>query len=103
MIFDDVRAKEPVIYEYFCSGRHNNCNMIYLIQNLFTIDRQNVRENCNLFILFEERGKVYLFCLSKEVKSFIYKDFFNNVELSYNNNICNKVWKEPYNYSHWYI
>ena len=58
MIFDEVRAKEPVIYEYFCSGRHNNCNMIYLIQNLFTIDRQNVRENCNLFILFEHRGKV---------------------------------------------
>ena len=30
----------------------------------------------------------------------IYQDFFNNVELSYNDfaNICNKVWKEPYNY-----
>ena len=49
MIFDDVRAKEPVINEYFCRGRHNNCNMIYLNQNLFTIDRQSVRENCNLF------------------------------------------------------
>ena len=24
MIFDDVRAKEPVINEYFCRGRHNN-------------------------------------------------------------------------------
>ena len=28
LIFDDVRAKEPVINEYFCRGRHNNCNMI---------------------------------------------------------------------------
>ena len=52
MIFDGVRAKEPVINEYFCRGRHYNCNMIYLNQNLFTIDRQSVRENCNLFILF---------------------------------------------------
>ena len=40
MIFDDVRSKEPVFNEYFCRGRHNNCNMIYLNQNLFTIDRQ---------------------------------------------------------------
>ena len=65
--------------------------MIYLNQNLLTIDRQSVRENCNLFISFEQRGKVLV---SK------YQDFFNNVELSYNDfaNICNEVWKEPYNY-----
>ena len=92
MIFDDVRAKEPVTNEYFCRGRHINCNMICLNQNLFSLDRQSVRENCNyLFILFEQRGKVLIS---------IYQDFFNNVELSYNDfaNICNKVWKEPYNY-----
>ena len=60
MIFDDVRAKESAINEYFCRGRHNNCNMIYLNQNLFTIDRQSVRENCNLFILFEQIGRVLI-------------------------------------------
>ena len=65
--------------------------MIYLNQNLITIDRQSVRENFNLIILFEHRSKVLIS---------IYQDFFNNVELSYNEfaNICNKVWKEPYNY-----
>ena len=84
MIFDDVRAREPVISEYFCRGRHNNCNMIYLNQNLFTIDRRSVRENCNLFILFEQRFKVLIS---------IYQNFFNNVEISYKDfaNICNKV------------
>ena len=91
MIFDDVRAKERVINEYFCRGRHNNFKKLYLNQNLFTIDRQSVRENCNLFILFEQRGKVLI-----SVK----QDFSYNVELSYNDfaNICNKVWKEPFNY-----
>ena len=91
MIFDDIRAKEPVNNEYCCRGRYNNCNMINLNQNLFTIDRQSVRENCNLFILFEQRGKVLIS---------IYQDFFNYVELSYNGfaNMCYKVWKEPYNY-----
>ena len=74
------------------SGRHQICNMIYHNQNLFTIDIQNVRENCNLFVLFEERGKVL---------TSIYQDFFNNVEFSYTDFtiICNKVWKEPYNYT----
>ena len=67
MISDDVKAKEPVFNENFCRGRPNNCNMIYLNQNLFTIDKQSVRENCNLFILFEERGKVLIS---------IYQDFF---------------------------
>ena len=91
MMFDDVRAKEPVTNETFCRSRHNNCNMIYLNQNLFTIDRQSVRENCNLFILFEQRGKVLIS---------IYQDFFNNVELSCNDfaKICNNLWKEPCNY-----
>ena len=91
MIFDDVRAKEQVINEYFYRGRHNNCNMIYLNQNLFSLDRQSVRENCNLFISFEQRGKVL---------ASIYQDFFNNVELNFDElaNICIKVWKEPYNY-----
>ena len=86
MIFDDARAKEPVINEYFCRGRHNNCNMIYLNQNLFTIDTQSVRENCNLFILFEQRDKLLIYI-------YIYQDFFNNVELSYKDfaSICNKV------------
>ena len=58
IIFDDVRAKEPVINEYFCRGRHNNCNMIYINQNLFSYDRQNVRANCNIFVLLRQRGNV---------------------------------------------
>ena len=86
MIFDDVRAKEPIINEYFCRGGHNNCNMIYLNQNLFSLERQSVRENCNLFTLFEQRGKVL---------ASIDQDVFKHIELSYKDfaNICNKKHK----------
>ena len=86
IIFDDVGGKEPVI-----NGRHSNCNMINLKQNKFTADRQNVRANCNLFILLEQRGK--------DLMS-MHHDFFNNVELSYNDfaKICIKLWEEDYNY-----
>ena len=65
--------------------------MIYFNKNLFTIDRNSVRENCILFTLFEQRGEVLIS---------IYQDFFKNVELNYNDfsNKCNKVRKDPYNY-----
>ena len=58
---------------------------------MFLADRQNVRANCNLFIFFEQRGK--------DLMS-INHDFFNNVELSYNDfaNISLKIWEEDCNY-----
>ena len=84
MIFDDVWSKEPVINEYFCRGRHSNFNMIYLKQSTFSADRQNVRENSNLFIFFEQRGRA---------TTAIYHDFFNRAELRYDDsNKCEKVW-----------
>ena len=67
MIFDDFIAQEPIINEYFCRARHENCDMIYLKQNIFSADRQNVRMNCNLFIFFA-----------------IYYDHFIGSQLSYN-------------------
>ena len=65
--------------------------MIYLKQNIFSADRQIVRENCNLFIFIEQRGRA---------TTAIYHDFFNRAELSYDDfsSLCEKVWEEPYNY-----
>ena len=84
MILEDVDPSEQIFKEYFCRGRHNNCIMIYLNQNLFALDRRNVRENCILFILFEQKGNVL---------QSIHRDFFNDFELSYEDfsKICNKV------------
>ena len=91
MKFDDVEGKAPVINEYFCRDRHSNCNMIYLKQNILSADRQIVRENCNLFIFLEQRGRT---------TTAIYQDFFSRVELSYEDFtvICEKVWAEPHSF-----
>ena len=91
MIFDDVGGMEPVIDEYFSRGRHCNCNMIFVKQNIFSADRQNVREDCNLCIFFEQRGSA---------TTAIYHDFFSRIELSYNvfRSIRENLWAEPYNY-----
>ena len=42
IIFDVVIAKEPIINEYFCRSRHENCYIIYVKQYIFSADRQNV-------------------------------------------------------------
>ena len=91
MVFDDVIAKESIVNEYFCRARHENFDMIYPKQNIFSADRQNVRENYNLSIFLEQTGKNI---------SSIYYDHFTGSQLSYNDfsNICEKVWSRPYNY-----
>ena len=91
VIFDYVIAKETIINEYVCRARHEDCDMIYLKQNIFSADRQNVRENCNLFIFFEQTGKAV---------TAIYYDHFTGSQLSYNDfsDICENVWSGPYNY-----
>ena len=65
--------------------------MIYLKQNIFSADRQNVKKNYNLFIFFEQRGRA---------TTAIYRDFSSRLELSYDDisSICEMVWAEPYNY-----
>ena len=91
IIFDDVEPREPIIRKYFCRGRDNNCNMIYLNQNLFSLDRQGIRENCNIFLLFEQRGNV----LNR-----LYDDFFKETEIVYKDfdTITTKVWEGRHNY-----
>ena len=85
MIFDDKRAKKPVINEYFCRRRRNNCNMISFNQNLFSLERQSLRGNCIMFFLFEKRGKII---------STKYIDLFDDYEMKNNDfpSLCNDVW-----------
>jgi len=58
MVFDDVMLKDQkLIKEYFCTGRHNNVNVFYLVQSLHKIQKHCIRENANMFILFKQRDK----------------------------------------------
>ena len=49
-----------------------------------------------------EKIVIYLFLFERtgNVLQSIHRDCFNNAELSYSyfTSICNKVWKEPFNY-----
>ena len=58
MIFDDVMLDDQTaIKKYFCSGRHNNVNVFYLVQSLHKIAKHCIRENANIFILFKQDDK----------------------------------------------
>ena len=91
MIFHDIIAEESIINENFCRARNENCDMIYINQNIFSPDRQKVRENCNLFNFFEETGKAI---------TAVYYDHFTGSQISYHDfsNICEKVCSRPYIY-----
>ena len=92
-VFDDVMIeKKPLISEYFCRGRHNNCNMFFLAQNYFYVPRQTFRENCILFILFIQK-EASLKLIYKDL--FDYRDEFTFEEFR---EICYQAWMTKYNY-----
>ena len=92
MIFDDVMLeKKSVFGEYFCRGRHNNCNMFYITQDFHEVPRRTIRRNCNLFILFKQDNKSM---------RHIYNDLFDDDEFTFDEfkTICKLAWLTKYNY-----
>ena len=66
MIFDDVMLDDQTaIKKYFCSGRHNNVNVFYLVQSLHKIAKHCIRENANILIFFKP-GRQDLEILSRD-------------------------------------
>jgi len=58
MVFDDVMLSDQTkIKDYFCRGRHNNVNVFYLCQSLHKIQKHCIRDNANVFILFNQDDK----------------------------------------------
>ena len=88
MIFNDVGVRNQLLMNTFVEV--DIVIVIWYILNKI-YSRQKVRENCNLFIPFEQRSGA---------TTAIYHDFFKRAELSYDDFsfICEKVWQEPYKY-----
>ena len=93
IIFDDVvnLRNQSIMKSYFCRGRHNNCNTIYISQNYYGLDKDSIRNNCNCFIFFK---------LPKRDKDLIYHDLFSNIltDKGYFDQMISQHWSEKYNY-----
>ena len=48
---------QTAIKTIFCSGRHNNVNVFYLVQSLHKLAKHCIRQNSNIFILFKQDDK----------------------------------------------
>lgn len=64
MIFDDVACeKQNNIRNYFTMGRHNNIYTFYLCQTYSYVQKQLIRDNANLIILFKQDERNLRHCL----------------------------------------
>lgn len=55
IIFDDVGScDQDIIRSYFCFGRHKNIDCFYLCQTYSAAKKQNLRDNANLIIAFQQ-------------------------------------------------
>ena len=91
MIFDDVMNKnQKVIKDYFCAGRHNNVNMFYLCQSLHQLPKHGIRQNANIFILFEQDQKT--------LKYFHETNISVDMDFEEFKTFCEKAWTQKYGF-----
>jgi Poxvirus A32 protein len=54
VIIDDcLKKKQSIIQNYFVYGRPLGINTVYLTQAYFRVDKDTIRNNCQVFIVFE--------------------------------------------------
>jgi hypothetical protein len=91
MIFDDVMLEDQsVIKKYFCSGRHNNVNVFYLVQSLHKITKHCIRQNSNIFILFKQDDKT--------LKYFHETHISGDMDFKEFKQFCDKAWDKKYGF-----
>ena len=88
-VFDDcVNDKDQTVQNtYFTSGRHSNCSVFYLTQNLYALNT-TIRRNANIFILFELDNRSFLEIL---------KIFPLSMRTQFKQT-AERLWDEPFGY-----
>jgi len=91
LVLDDVMLEDQIkIKNFFCKGRHNNFNVIYLVQSLHKIAKHCIRENANMFILFHQDDKTLKYFYETHISGDMpfneFKDF------------CDKAWTKPHGF-----
>lgn len=90
IIFDDVMLEgQSTIESFYTRGRHNNIDCFYIAQNYFKLPRQTIRENSNLFILFQQ-DKISI--------DHFYRDHCSDVSKEEFDLLCNTAWNEKYGF-----
>ena len=93
LVLDDVMlGPQNKVEAYFTRGRHNNVDVIYITQSYFRLPRQTIRENANMFILFNQDRKNLTHIFNDHCAG-------DGISFSSFSNFCNDVWREkPHNF-----
>lgn len=93
VIFDDcvTNKNQEVQKEMFVRGRHNNINCFYLSQTFYEVDRNYIRKNANVFILFKQNDR--------NLTSII-QDINIGIDSKKFRQICKEQWRNPKEYKY---
>lgn len=93
VIFDDcvTNVDQQTQCEIFTKGRHNNCHCIYLSQSFYGLDKNFIRRNANVFILFSQPQRSLTAILqdidhgmeNSEFKKLAYNQWYNPGDYGY--------------------
>lgn len=86
MIFDDVALeRQNNVKNYFCFGRHNTIDTIYITQSYASAGKHMVRDNANTIILFKQDDLNLRHIYNDHVSGDVSFEKFKE--------ICESVWK----------
>ena len=89
----------------FCSGRHNNVNVFYLVQSLHKIAKHCIRENANTFILFRQDDKTLKYFHETRIAGDMdFKEFKSFCDTAWNRThgfVVINIWDDPYCGRYW--
>ena len=88
VVFDDcvTNKRQDIQQQFFIRGRHNNCNCIYLSQSYYGIDKDFIRKNANVYILFGQNSRSVTTLLQDIDVGIENKDF---------KQLANRQWHDP--------
>jgi len=90
IIFDDVMLEnQKTIESFYTRGRHNNIDCFYISQNYTKLPRHTIRENSNLFFIFQQDNIT--------INNF-YRDHCSDISKDQFKHLCKASWNEEYGF-----
>ena len=91
MVFDAVMLEDQrKIKEYFCRDTHNNVHVFYLCHSIHRISKHRIRQNANMFILFNQDVKT--------LKKIHEDNCSGDMDFKEFKSFCDKAWMKKYGF-----
>lgn len=95
IVFDDVindrGINKTVVRDIFTLGRHQNLDVVYIIQSYTKLNKHLIRDNCNFIILFKQ-DELNL--------KHVFNDFGVDADMKFDEfkKLCLECWRKPFGF-----